>query len=128
MRCEKPDYLENVSSEAAFAEAERMGLKVVLPSERELFIDIDDKASYRTFLSRTRDLEPWFDFSFTTTPSRSGGDKKHVIVTFDDFKPSAKDRIFLQLYLGSDPTREFLSLQRILALDPHPTLFFERPE
>jgi len=40
----------------------------------------------------------------------------------------AEERVALQLFLGSDPVREYLSLCLIEIGDPAPILFFENPD
>lgn len=102
------------------------GLQIVYPEDNQLQIDLDGEMDFLIFQSRfDRLIYFYVPKKVEIRASRSGLPKRHVTVTLYD-KIDPKDRIILQLYLGSDPTREFLGLQRIAAKDPHPTLFIER--
>lgn len=122
------DYEAQVKSEHAFERAKRENLEVILPDEHTLMIDIDNEDLLKIFYDRWNNLEYWECFegkSHRIVDSKTKG-HKHIYVRLPKMRLTATQRIFLQLYLGSDPRREFLCLQRILKNDPHPTLFFEK--
>ena len=119
-------YLQSIASSIAHKEAEEKGLRIVLPDEYTLQIDIDSDKAFSLFKPRMSFLEKWYDgVTFTTVPSLSGLPNRHIYVTMP-ISITPLGRIFLQLFLGSDSTREFLSFQRIAINDPNPTLFFEK--
>ena len=125
MKNAENDYTAHFSSEVAFKEAEEKGVVVVLPDDFELQIDIDTAENYELFLLRIKYLEKWFNLTYKQKSSKTGGDHRHICIRLTE-TISSLERIFLQLYLGSDSKREFLSLIRIKNDDPHPTLFFEK--
>jgi hypothetical protein len=116
---------QSIKSEWAFKEAERLGQIVVLPLEDQLFVDLDSEEALQTF---NKNL-PKFELhmaevkSVTRRPSRNGN--THAIVTlYSTMEPNT--RILYQLFLGSDPLREMLSMIRYENGDKHPTLFIEK--
>lgn len=124
-KTEKEDtYMASFSSEKALKEADAKDMVVVLPDDFTLQIDIDTAESYRLFLFRIKYLGKWFNLTHKQNPSKKGEEHRHIYVRLSE-AISSMERIFLQLYLGSDSKREFLSLMRIKNDDPHPTLFFE---
>lgn len=105
--------------------AER-GLEIKYPKSNELFIDIDNARDFARFktliemLGRTEPVVGWVD-----TPSASGGQHRHVVVTLSR-SVSEFERIAFQAMLGSDLKREILSYERLKTGScPHPTMFFE---
>lgn len=117
-------------STTAYDEAAGADLFVVLPEANQLQIDIDNDWQYAIFEKNIKSVEHFYGkFHKEETPSKSGlPRKKHITLTARrsgvTFEP--KERLILQAFLGSDPTREFLGLQRIKVNDPVPTLFLER--
>ena len=108
--------------------AEARALDVVFPNEDELFIDIDNASDAKEF-ERNRDLidSAYGILGVKVTPSRSGGTKKHYVVTIARKVRTPLERIALQAILGSDRRREANSLRRhILDGELTPTLFFEK--
>lgn len=121
-------YLNGVSSSRALELADENGWRVVLPRPNQLFLDIDDDASYEDYCKQ---LERFQDYICgaeveSMTPSKSGKPGKHHIVLKLERDVTAGERIVFQLMLGSDRTREVLSYVRLMNNDPHPTLFFEK--
>jgi hypothetical protein len=120
------DYL-CTNSERAFESAKEQGLRVDLPGPTELFIDLDtdaDRAAYersKAILVREYDVNPE---DIEERPSR-GGTGTHVRINMPK-ELTPLERIAFQAALGSDCVRELLSLTRLIAGDPHPTLFFEK--
>ena len=113
------------ASATAFEQADREGLQVVLPTPYQLFIDIDSDEMYAEYKKRLLQAEKHYHMSHVQiAPSKSGLPNRHITITLGG-KVEPMERLLLQLFLGSDPTREFLGLQRIKHDDPHPTLFLE---
>lgn len=123
------------SHEDCLAAADAKGLVVVYPNDNELLVDLDTEAQGAIFDRAIWVLRSMFPAENTwrtrvqwrRRPSPSGEPHHlHVTVTLPR-AISQRERILLQACLGSDPMREILSLQRLEAGNPHPTLFFERP-
>ena len=111
------------------AAAEKLGMVIVLPSPRDLFVDIDTEADFVWLLAMVAvaggvGVQLEVDH---VNASKSGLPRRHVYLTADrDLTPT--ERIALQATLGSDRKRELLSLLRVwLCTDRAPTLFFEQP-
>ncbi len=118
-------YFDSISSNDAFADAEKFGYTVVFPNENTLQLDIDSSEAFELYKGRFEKLKQWYRVKkVKIITSKSGGNCKHVYIELAE-SLSDLERIFLQLLLGSDYMRELLSLQRIRMGDPHPTLFFE---
>lgn len=125
---EAPESFGTPSSEA-IAEAQANGLYVRWPGKRELLIDIDSCEGKATFEKNFKILDQYFlGMVVKREPSRSGDDCHEHITVGLPLAVSPIERIALQAALGSDPTRELLSYGRYIDGDPHPTLFFEKPE
>ncbi len=116
--------------------ADRLGLEMVLPGPRELFVDLDSEADcvhHDAMMSLLAELAGK-DIAPVKLTASAGGNK-HAYLTsqflswFDDgSNEQAILRVALQACLGSDRKRELLSLLRILfRLDRPPTVFFEIP-
>jgi hypothetical protein len=116
------------TEEAMRAEAAAKGLRVVFPTDHELFIDIDSALSEQVF---TVNLALFKKFHMVAkvkkTPSASGKPHHfHIVVTLLSAVPDAVTRITWQAILGSDPKRELLALEHLKEGRP-PTVFFEKP-
>ena len=112
----------------AIKRAEEQGLRTVLPKGNQLLIDLDSEEQYQTYLKRfARVQESLFIQEVYNQPSKSGLPKRHIIIELEK-SIDVRERLILQLYLGSDPIREFLSYLRFLQDDPFPSLFFEKKE
>jgi hypothetical protein len=113
-----------IESSRALAEAELMDYDVAIADERTLQLDLDTEAAFEQFNRYTGRLHAHFGIeSVRETVSRRGN--RHIYVTLSTPLP-VPERIALQACLGSDPTREFLSLKRWLSNDPNPVLLFEK--
>jgi hypothetical protein len=109
--------------------AQARGCIVVLPTGRELFVDIDDADSLATFDLHVALLAKFRPCTWTKRQSPSGNpDKWHAVVTFEDSGPplSVIERIAYQAVLGSDRLHEILSLRAHFQGDEEPTCFFEK--
>lgn len=112
-------------------QAAAKGLIVVHPADDELFVDIDDDASYGVFqenLAVIRRQIAHLDISCSTTPSPSRRSGRYHIRVKMPRPVTPIERIALQAILGSDRKREALSWCRIETGVGSPTLFFEKPE
>lgn len=117
----------NFGSVTAYEQAQKENLEVVVPTNRQLFIDIDNDLGSILY---ERNFDKFSDFyhvvEYQEAPSKSGAEgKKHITLTLDR-AVDPTERLVLQAFLGSDLTREFLGLQRIKTNDPVPTLFLEK--
>lgn len=117
--------------------AQRLGLEMVLPRPRELFVDLDSQADtthYDEMMALLADLAGK-DIAETKLTESAGGNRHAYLLAHrflsefaNDSREQAILRIALQACLGSDRKRELLSLLRILfRLDRPATVFFERP-
>ncbi len=115
------------SSQFSLDFARKEGLRIVLPTANELLIDIDSDADYSRFTqayARLCDLDLFEPTGFVTTPSRNGGEGRHISIHLRK-RVTPLERIALQAILGSDWKRELYSLARLQDGDAIPTLFFE---
>jgi len=121
------DYeLDNPNSARALKEAETDNLDVVFPAANELQIDIDSDHAYAIYQEMYPLIDKYYFVSqVKETPSRSGGEKRHITVILGR-DVSVYERIALQIALGSDRVREYLSVVQAMQNDPHPTLFLEK--
>lgn len=109
--------------------AAELGLVVVTPGPRQLFVDIDSDAD-NAYLEKqiARLISNGVTIVATgDTPSKSGLPKRHVTLEVDHDLTDI-ERIALQACLGSDRVREILSLCRVYKGISPATVFFERPE
>jgi hypothetical protein len=124
---------ENVldhSSQFSLDFARKENLRVVLPTSRELQIDIDSDDAFATFTQAyelLRNLGTFGAAGYSVRPSRSGGEKRHVTVRLS-LAITSLERIALQAILGSDWRREMFSIARLQEGQAIPTLFFEKIE
>lgn len=123
-------YLLANSSESAVQYAKDNGLDVVYPKNNELFLDIDGDSEYAVFTKNLNILEQFFGkVTFVTSPSRNSTNtapRFHVTVKLEKPVKSNFERIALQVFLGSDRTREFLGWVRAENRDAEPSIFFEK--
>ena len=105
---------------------EKEGFEIVTPNSTELFIDIDSKTDFNRFnIAFGRLKQEYAPVTAISTFSKKGDPHRHIIVTLP-FEITSMQRIALQAVLGSDLTREMLSIFRCFGGDPVPTLFAER--
>lgn len=116
--------------------ADRLGLEMVLPGPRDLFVDLDNAADTKHYVSMLALLAEIAgkDVSESKVTESAGGNKHAYLLSsfLDEFDECSRERailrIALQACLGSDRKRELLSLLRVLLrMDRPPTVFFERP-
>jgi hypothetical protein len=112
-----------IQSELAFVEADKKGLEVRVADDKTLQLDIDSDEAFDQYQRYADRLIAHFNSTtVTVTTSRKGN--RHVYIGLEH-PMTVPERIALQACLGSDPTREFLSLKRWLDKDPNPILLFE---
>lgn len=109
--------------------------KIHVPArDNQLQIDIDSNTAlaffrkqWVIFNSRMSAYGKLQTSMLAIEPSPSGKPGRwHITITFPFARLTDTDRIALQACLGSDRTRELLSMCRCLNGSPIPTLFFER--
>lgn len=114
--------------------AEHLDCDFQVAGEDELFIDIDSPEALAQFEHVWPMVGKHFGISFISkkpgvvvTPSKSGGEKKHIRVKLGQSQPLLA-RIALQAALGSDGRREGISILRALRGEPNVVVFFEPKE
>jgi hypothetical protein len=112
-----------IESDLAFEEAHKLDLEVRVADDFTLQLDLDSDEAYLQWRKYEGRMRAHYGMeSFEETLSRNGN--RHVYIKLQNAL-KAPERIALQACLGSDPTREFLSLKRWLNNDPNPILLFE---
>lgn len=110
--------------------AAKLGLDVVYPRPDQLFIDIDTEQAFTHFQWARNTLDGYGAIGIKSCeqrPSVSGLPFHfHITITLTE-EVTPRERILLQLMLGSDAQRETLSFCALEADAPHPTVFFEKP-
>jgi hypothetical protein len=123
---------ETIKSANAFAYAKAKGFQVVTPEDDELQLDIDGPEALAVYHKNKLKFEMHIGkiLNETIVPSRSGDpDKVHITLKAEAIRcHDVCERIAMQAFLGSDPTRELLSYIRWVNDDPNPTLFYEKAE
>lgn len=107
--------------------ANKLGCDVVMAADNQLFIDIDTEEQFEIYKKQIRLLRRHFYkiLSVTVCPSKTGLPHRHITVTLDRKYPEMT-RIALQAALGSDPTRELISIKRSLGGQDNVVVFFEK--
>lgn len=122
------EYTPN--SQHAYEKAELGNLVVCVPAADEIQIDIDSQQAFDKFMESWGILKAhtaFCDCPVLITPSKSGLPKCHVrIKSYCTLGPM--ERIALQAVLGSDITRELLSVVQVFNNDPESTLLLETPK
>lgn len=111
-----------------YTDAHQRGLDVVLPGPQEVLLDIDNDAS-RAWMNAMLNLLGRNGVSARVTKTTvSPGGNTHAYVTLDRTTPLTDiERLCLQACMGSDRTRELLSLLRLWN-GVHPaSVLFEKP-
>lgn len=115
----------HVNFEDSAKAAKELGCVIREPKANELFVDIDNDDDFVVFTNHVNMLSDIVK-SVKVTPSKSGGARKHAVVTLNRKVKSLTERVMLQAILGSDRTRELFSFRRIEAGNRRCTLFFEK--
>lgn len=111
-------------------------LRVVVPMDNELQIDLDTEEAYLNHRSMMEVLDGrGVIYEYNEAPSKSGLPNRHITIKLLS-GPGGRDiqlplepyqRIALQAALGSDPVRELLSCMRVFRGVTPPTAFLELP-
>lgn len=120
----------NLEARDPFRIAAQKDMRVVIPDEYTLQLDIDDDKSNAIFTNMLHEItkKTGLEFpSFKSEQSKSGYPHRHVTVK-SAVPMCLWQRIALQFALGSDPKRERLNLLRALMNDDVPIAFFEPVE
>ncbi len=110
--------------------AEEYDCDVKVATDRQLFIDIDSKEALETFrknaclVRKLFNSNLWVDLKVTVTSSKSGADHFHIVIDLPGPVPLLA-RIALQAALGSDLTREGISVIRAMRNEENVVVFFE---
>lgn len=114
------------TKEQCAAWAQSVGCICVEASDKELFVDLDSDEQFKKFNEQIGLLKKHFYFlSVDIQPSKSGLPHRHVKIQMAQAYPLLV-RIALQACLGSDLTRELLSVRRALDLEDNVVIFFEK--
>lgn len=126
IHCDKDTYYK-LSREELCGKAASEGFKVIFSDSTTLLIDIDDDDHLAMFNARIDRIESEITGieSIEEYTSSSGEPHKHIIVRMKD-EMDILDRLFLQIFLGSDPTREYLSYLRYIRGDKFPSLLLRK--
>lgn len=124
------DNRKELAVQEALDLARTEGWRVVVPTTKQLLIDIDNTADLEQFNLAFDYLSKFNLFGpkgFSQVNSKSGIEGRlHITVDLSS-AVTPVERIALQAILGSDWKREFHSMRRIQEGDTVPTLFFEKP-
>jgi hypothetical protein len=104
--------------------ARELKLDIVWPEPNELFVDLDDDASFACFKKQIELLGQFERGTWSEQRSRNGN--RHVIVILER-TVSNEERLMLQAMLGSDRKRELLGLKQLRAGLARSTCFFRKP-
>ena len=120
-------FAYSISVDYAYSKANELELNVVEPDDDTLQLDFDTEDQWDKFLKqRLTILLQYLDVARVWwTESKSGN--KHVYIKLKK-EMGFVERIAYQAALGSDPTRELLSLARLSIGQGETTLMFEKPD
>jgi hypothetical protein len=115
-------------NDCAESVAKERGLVVYYRNQNEILLDLDSEQMLQEAMSRFRVMfdqeRGWYSYCY---PSASGAPHYHCIIRgphpFSDAAACA-----FQSVLGSDPMREFLTMQRIMRKVDNPIRLFEPAE
>ena len=108
-----------------YVEAKKSGLICVVPKSNELMVDIDSEEQFNRFCKAFGVMRRYRKLEIVSIQfSRSGAPRRHIYLKTTRVSP--RTRVALQAMLCSDAVRENLSMQRIVAGQKHPTVFFEK--
>lgn len=109
----------------------KAGFKIYYPEPNELVIDLDGEKEKQFFIERVQRLGMEIGCNYSIYPSETKG-HYHAIVKIYEGDENVKldrfERLALQAVLGSDLTKEMLSIFRIWNGDEFPTLLAMKPE
>lgn len=106
-----------ITDDDAFVEAARdaelEGFKVLVAGDHDLFLDLDTEESWAHFPTQLAAFRNWF--RVTKVEWWFSKNENHHVWIYLDWEHVVKEeqKLTLQLYLGSDPLKEFLTLVRL---------------
>jgi hypothetical protein len=108
--------------------AEKFKCELKTATDKQLFVDLDTEVQWQIFQHQIKLLKKHFYFvGWKVLPSKQGLPHRHV--TVEMVNPyDLITRIALQACLGSDPTRELLSIRRAMNQEENVVIFFEPKE
>lgn len=111
----------------AIVKARKLGKIIILPKENELQLDIDSEEQFTLFHARLKELNALHKIQIVQEVKSSKDGHYHVYIKLTRDIPT-EERIILQMFLGSDPIREYLSMCLAKIGDSEPILLFENPD
>ena len=106
--------------------ANNIDCNCIMATDKQLFVDIDTELHYEMFQHQIKLLKKHFYFkSISIAPSKQGLPHRHITIDMVD-SYSVLERVALQACLGSDPTREMLSVRRAINKEENVVVFFEK--
>lgn len=124
-----PSSVQELLDQDMYEVAKSNGCSVITPEPNQLFLDIDsakDQLYMESILSSLCELDLISrGFTRSESCSKSGGEHRHVVLTFVNRIFTEQERILYQLLLGSDHKKERISFLRLLAGEEHPTRLFK---
>jgi len=98
--------LNREAVEARITKAENEGFEVIQTSPKTLLLDLDTPEAESTFEERISAVEEYCTIHYYETWNSKSGNKHVQVFLYNDLDPVA--RYALQLFIGSDPTKEYL--------------------
>jgi hypothetical protein len=96
--------------------------KYIQSKSNQLFIDIDTEEQFANFGDRLELFLKFRECKLQYKSSKSGLPHRHIYITLEE-NFSVLERIIMQQYLCSDPTRDFLSYIQHLDGEENPIIF-----
>lgn len=109
-------------------EVKRKGLTINIPDEHTLQLDLDTEEQWQGLQEKMHALEAMMAYGMRITDvtvSSSGPPHLHVYISMIKPISSVEEQIGAQMFLGSDPKKELLSLCRVAARIEPATLLIE---
>ena len=123
-------YEETVLRSEFLSAMELNGTTILEPLDNQVFLDLDSDEDYEEFkvrLNKFKEMTGLDNITFDERPSASGLPHRHVILDFP-FDLGDYERLAYQFAFNSDPTREFLTLCRIVNAEDRPNILFRKEE
>jgi hypothetical protein len=117
----------SISVDFANKKAEALGLDIVLPDDNTLQLDFDTEGQWDTFLAMRLPILLQYVAVLRVWWTESNSGNKHVYIKLKE-PMNFLQRVAYQAALGSDPTRELLSLARVQIGQGETTMLFEKPD
>jgi hypothetical protein len=105
---ENEEFLKEIEAKGEF--------EIIFPDDFTILLDIDSEEAYNRYKTMFKKFCEYFALKENGLEeyfSISGPPKRHVIIRIEPPKLNKFQRIALQAILGSDPMKEFYSLERV---------------